>query len=104
MLKNYVPEAVENHVKFIEYTGKWPSLCCGRLTLEIDGETATFGNSYSHKDAQYDSFWSSAARLDNGNEWSIDVNDLPEKFRKYAVEIDHVFNENVEAPCCGGCK
>lgn len=37
-------------------------------------------------------------------EWTIDVLELPEKFRKYAAEIDNVFNTNVEYGCCGGCR
>lgn len=36
-------------------------------------------------------------------EWKIDVDRLPEQFRKYAEEIGKVFNENVEYGCCGGC-
>ena len=28
----------KENVKFISYTGKYPNLCCGDLTLEIDGE------------------------------------------------------------------
>lgn len=32
-LKNYNPERVE----FVSYTGKWPNLCSGILTLNIDG-------------------------------------------------------------------
>lgn len=31
------------HIKFIEYTGKWPRLCVGILTLEIDGIPYKFG-------------------------------------------------------------
>lgn len=32
-----------NHVKFVSYTGNYPNLCRGDLTLEIDGEIVTFG-------------------------------------------------------------
>lgn len=67
-----------NHVKFVSYTGNYPNLCRGDLTLEIDGEIGT-------------------------GEWEIDVDRLPEKFRRYAREIGQVFNENVEYGCCGGC-
>lgn len=55
------------HVKFVSYTGRWPNLCSGVLTLEID------------------------------------VNKIPEQFRKYATEINEVFNDNVPWGCCGGC-
>lgn len=36
-------------------------------------------------------------------EWQINVNKIPEQFRKYAAEIDEVFNDNVPCGCCGGC-
>ena len=36
-------------------------------------------------------------------EWQIDVERIPEQFRKYTTEIDEVFNANVEYGCCGGC-
>lgn len=32
------------HIKFISYTGKYPNLCSGVLTLEIDGRIIKFGN------------------------------------------------------------
>lgn len=101
---------VENsNVKFISYTGRWPNLCSGILTLEINGKTYKFG--YSQK---YPKFWYSGGSCGfkdrvnwesyiNYGDWEIDVDDLPEELRKYASEIDRVFNENVEPGCCGGC-
>jgi hypothetical protein len=102
-----------SHVKFISYTGRYPNLCSGILTLEIDGEIATFGYGFKSKDKpKYDKFWSSGgcvsfdehwnANVDEGS-WVIDVNELPEKYRKYAMEINEVFNDNVPWGCCGGC-
>ena len=95
--------SVENNVKFISYTGKWPNLCSGDLTLEINGKTYKFG--YGQ---EYPSFWTSggSCSIRHGvsyGEWEIDVDDLPEELRKYALEIDRVFNENVDYGCCGGC-
>lgn len=38
-------------IKFISYTGKYPNLCDGILTLEIDGEQVSFGyDMYSRYD------------------------------------------------------
>lgn len=34
---------MSEHVKFISYSGKYPSLCCGELILEIDGKEYSFG-------------------------------------------------------------
>jgi hypothetical protein len=41
--------------------------------------------------------------LANPSEWLIDVEDLPDKYRKYAYEIDEAFNRHVPQGCCGGC-
>lgn len=105
------------HIKFIEYTGRYPNLCSGILTLNIDGEIVKFGHDYSKYDSvtqkyldgsEYDSFWTSGGSLTRDylpirNEWKIDVNCIPEKYRKYAKELDQVFNDNVPYGCCGGC-
>lgn len=94
------------HVKFVSYTGDYPNLCSGTLTLEIDGQNYTFGVGGCFTD--FDSFWVSGGGITANytsycEEWEIDVNELPEQFRKYAAEIDDVFNSNVEWGCCGGC-
>ena len=94
---------MSEHVKFISYTGKFPCLCMGQLTLEIDGKTVTFGNG-----GDYDDFWSSGGGITADYEnyygkWIIEKEELSEEYRKYAEEIDEVFNENVPYGCCGGC-
>ena len=100
------------HIKFVSYTGEYPNLCSGTLTLEIDGIEYTFGGGYKEPKTDFRRFWSSGGSVwfddewgeyVEGGEWSIDVDDLPEQFRKYAKEIDSVFIENVEWGCCGGC-
>ena len=109
---------MERHVEFISYTGEWPNLCSGVLTLKIDGEQVRFGHDYhildSYKtDGNYHSFWSSGGCVRFSNDWSdcsvdtgewiIDESDLPEQYRKYAEEISEEFNSNVRWGCCGGC-
>ena len=103
-------EKYNNHVKFISYTGEYPCLCFGILTLEIDGEEYKF-NDYKDKSKNsfHNTFWISGGgcrfdeeSIDEG-EWIIDVEEIPEQFRKYSKEIEKVFNENVQYGCCGGC-
>ena len=97
-----------SHVKFVNYTGRYPNLCSGILTLEIDGTEYTFGSSWQKPEANFDKFWCSGGGITRNyeaysDEWQINVDDLPEQFRKYATEIDDVFNSNVRWGCCGGC-
>ena len=130
MLVNNTNKETTEHVKFIEYTGEYPNLCSGVLTLEIDGVQYKFGHDYRywhyHDDVRhcvqededpnnpnFEKFWSSGGNVTGGapdwnfcvhhGEWEIDVQALPEQFRKYASEIDTVFNSNVRQGCCGGC-
>lgn len=115
MLINNEKYVTESHVKFVSYTGDYPNLCRGVLTLIIDGETVKFGSpsfefdydTRKYDDGAYEEFWGSGGSCDSGGpacgEWIIDVEVIPEAFRKYAAEIDLVFNENVEFGCCGGC-
>ena len=103
----------ETNVKFISYTGCYPNLCRGVLTLEIDDVEYKFGHDSNvyrswETDGNFDKFWFSGGGLDSNyytykGEWEIDVKLIPEQFRKYAAEIDEVFNSNVPFGCCGGC-
>ena len=119
-----------SRVKFISYTGEYPNLCRGVLTLEIDGIQYKFGHNYSNyhfddkgvgrftdedpEHPNFNSFWTSGGCVTGGapdwnfevhtGEWEIDVNDLPEQFWDVADEIDAVMNSGViPEGCCGGC-
>lgn len=109
-------------IEFVSYTGKYPNLCSGMLTLRINGEEVRFGDNYRWNDTTceyeyiddiYDKFWCSGGNCGftngyansyvNTASWKIDRDKLPEKYREYADEIAKVFNDNVDWGCCGGC-
>lgn len=94
----------KRHVEFVSYTGRYPNLCSGELLLEIDGKQVLFGLG----DHAGPIFWTTGGDLDEEyyaqtGEWVIDIDLLPEEYRKYAAEIDRIFNDNVPWGCCGGC-
>lgn len=98
-----------DHVKFISYSGRYPNLCSGTLVLEIDGIQYKFCSYDYDNKTSFPRFWSSGGGISSDyshsftGEWEIDYTDIPEQFKKYAFEMDKVFNENVEHGCCGGC-
>ena len=47
------------NVEFVSYTGKWPNLCSGILTLKIYGKEHRFG----YGSGMYEPFWSSGAAV-----------------------------------------
>lgn len=110
---------MKQNVIFLGYTGTYPSLCCGILTLSIKGKIYTFGHILENKGRrEYKRFWASGGccnigyNLDSQSEepiiftrpWKIDKTMLPRKLRKYADEISMVFNAYVPSGCCGGCR
>lgn len=119
----------KERVKFISYTGEYPNLCSGVLTLEIDGVEYKFGHDYRNyhvdengnwrytdedpNNPNFNSFWTSGGSVTGSgpdwefevshDEWEIDVDELPEQFWDVANEINTVINENIPYGCCGGC-
>ena len=101
------------NVKFISYTGRYPSLCMGILTLEINGKQYQFGDTYPRTEKMFPRFWATGGYCGFENnyvdsyikkdEWQIDYEQLPEQLRQYAREINEIFNLNVPYGCCGGC-
>ena len=107
MIVNLPENTVEEpNVRFIEYNGKYPNLCRGELRLEIDKNIISFGRETSDYPVR---FWNSGGscidkyRYCTQGEWGIDYKRIPDEFKKYADQIDRVFNANVEFGCCGGC-
>lgn len=98
------------HVEFVSYTGDYPHLCGGTLTLKIDGEEYKFGNSLNEP-TNHPKFWKTGGSCGfsghnsyvGHDEWIINPEMLPEEIRCYADKIAEIFNENVEHGCCGGC-
>jgi len=102
-------------VEFVSYTGKYPNLCSGVLTLCIDGEEVRFGHDYFESwetDGNYDEFWATGGACGfyadgedyiDHDEWQLIELNLPEKYKPYGEEMINVFNENVYWGCCGGC-
>lgn len=106
-------------VKFINYTGGYPNLCSGQLTLEVDGEQYTFGKDYEwdkpDREGDFPKFWSSGGGICIDPEeiysepWTSkyyedEVKQIDEFFGYGATKkFLEVFNENVSWGCCGGC-
>ena len=113
-------------IKFISYTGKWPNLCSGVLTVEINGKEYKFGHEIddydfktnSYKTDNFDGFWLTGGCIkmsidrdmwsENGP-WKINGywESADEKHPQWVIDILpkllEIFNENVPHGCCGGC-
>lgn len=87
-------------IKFVQYTGRYPNLCSGTLTLDVDGRVYTFkdvlrsGGSIV-RDPEYD-------LMAVAGEWKVDLYEHPE-LASYQQEIENLVNEHVQHGCCGGC-
>lgn len=106
------------NIEFVSYTGKWPNLCSGVLTLNIDGKEVKFGHDFEKfeswkTDGNHESFWRSGGscgfsydysefRIETAP-WEVDKSELPEFLKPYSQELIDTFNANVPFGCCGGC-
>ena len=93
------------NIEFVSYTGEYPCLCMGTLTLKIDGKEMSFkGGFHSGGTCYFDANWNV---IDYKEDWEIDF-DYPEWEElnltdEEKEEITTLFNYNVESGCCGGC-
>lgn len=98
-------------VEFVDYTGGYPCLCSGEVTLKIDGQVVEFcrhkvdskesGKPYlsltSGGHCYFDDEWND--HVESGP-WSID---LDPRYAELEDEILEVINSNIPWGCCGGC-
>lgn len=87
-------------MKFISYTGGFPNLCSGILTVEINGKKYRIKNGLVTTGSI--SFKNGDESIAKG-EWRIKKEKVPVKIRSYFAEIEKLANENIPFGCCGGC-
>jgi len=113
-------------IKFISYTGKYPNLCSGVLTVEIDGKEYKFGHEIADYDIEkrcyindnFEQFWVTGGCIKRDKDWHMWSEQKPwlisgywnksdAKHPQWVIDILpkllEVFNENVPYGCCGGC-
>ena len=113
-------------IEFLEYTGEYPNLCRGVLTVLIDGKEYKFGHNYgnykkgvftdeSQDNPNYPEFWISGGNVSFSKNWDANVSygpweyngeldDYQDEFSQDLIEdLLVVFNLNVRQGCCGGC-
>ena len=76
-------------VKFISYTGCFPTLCKGSLKIEVDGTIL-----------EVEDCLIMAASI---GAWKVDFSLFPPLSEQVKDEITALVNKNVAPVCCGGC-
>lgn len=89
-------------IEFVDYTGSFPCLCYGNLTLRINGEerTLTDDDGFHMWPGGSVSFDEDCLEIVTTGPWSVS---LPNDLEQYHEEIEALVNENVSYGCCGGC-
>ena len=105
-------------IEFVSYTGKYPNLCSGVLTVRIDGKEVKFGYDIDYKTLRnrpdvLPKFWitGGACGFTNGYSdsyvnhapWELLEEALPPEYKEIGQELIDLFNKNVPEGCCGGC-
>lgn len=111
-------------IKFLSYSGEYPTLCKGKLTTKINGNVITFGDKTVYVDVDYPQFWKTGGVIqfkDNEDsipccyvhgvqikksEWILDyhMEDYPHWFTVEIMQkLIDMMNNEVEYGCCGGC-
>lgn len=100
MIKKWIKKILNKNqpvIEFVDYTGEYPCLCSGTLTIKVNGKEYKIEGLRSGGRVWFDDNWGD--HVETGP-WSIA---LPEEIRQYKDEIEEIVNEKVPWGCCGGC-
>ena len=92
-------------LEFVSYTGRYPNLCNGELTVKISGKRVRFGNTVDTR------FWITGGHCEwdgvnnsvHHGPWRLDDACVPGKYKAISQQLIELFNANVPHGCCGGC-
>ena len=89
-------------LEFVKYTGEWPNLCSGELTIREGDKEWTLP---AHACISGGCVWFDDGWLEHVEEgpWHIDQDRLPDELKRRVDEISDLMNDNVRHGCCGGC-
>lgn len=98
-------------VEFVDYTGDYPCLCSGEVTLKIDGQVVKFVDYKCESEESGKPYLSltSGGHCYFDDEWNDHVIDGPwridldPRYAELEDEILEVINSNIPWGCCGGC-
>lgn len=87
-------------IEFVSYSGAYPNLCDGILTLRVDGEIKSVPRALvSGGCVRFDDDW--LERIEKAA-WRMSAG-VPQWMRDNEADILAVVNRNVPWGCCGGC-
>ena len=115
---------MKNTLEFVEYTGRYPNLCSGRLFVKLNGELISFGDYCLGRKGKtddtdvpnYPRFWMSGGCVSFDDNWDEHVSVAkwkeswewatcyyPPEIKKLLPRLLELFNKHVPHGCCGGC-
>ena len=88
-------------VKFVSYTGSYPTLCSGILKIKVGNKVYELENILWSGGSV--SFTEDYEEVVTYGEWRIFKGRLPAEIQELSEEITECVNRNVSKGCCGGC-
>ena len=88
-------------LKFVSYGGVYPTLCRGKLIMELNGEKIIFPDNCLSSGGSV-SFTDDWEEIIESGAWGI--SSYPENFPdELQNEAEELVNDNIDFGCCGGC-